>query len=91
MARVRVRMFATVREAADAAEAELEASSLRDLIEALGTAFGPEMKRVLSRKIDDEDSLVVLVNGRNVLPGRYSDLRLQDGDEVAIFPPVSGG
>lgn len=84
-------MFATVREAAGVAEAELEASSLRELIEVLGNVFGPKMTRVLSRKTDDEDTLVVLVNGRNFLPGRNSDLRLQDGDEVALFPPVSGG
>lgn len=37
-------------------------------------------------------SVAVLINGRHHthLPERL-DIRLKDGDEVAIFPPIAGG
>jgi molybdopterin synthase sulfur carrier subunit len=91
MARVKVRMFATVREAAGTAEVELDASTLEGLLEELGRRFGRRMAKVLSGADGDYDRLVVLVNGRNVRRGRDEDTGLEDGDEVALFPPVSGG
>lgn len=91
MAKVKVRMFATFREAAGTSGAEIEASSLSELLGLLAERFGPEMARLVSKKDEDSDRLVVLVNGRNRHPGRGRDLPLHDGDEVAIFPPVSGG
>lgn len=91
MAKLKVRMFATFREAAGTSGAEVEASSLSELLEALSERFGPEMARLVSKTYEDPDLLVVLVNGRNRHVGRECDLPLDDGDEVAIFPPVSGG
>ncbi len=91
MARVKVRMFATVREAAGTSEVELEASSVNELLEALGQRFGRKMAGMISRSSGGEDRLVVLVNGRNAQLGGNRDFRLDEGDEVALFPPVSGG
>lgn len=91
MARVKVRMFATVREAAGTAEVELEASTLDGLLEELARRFGDSMTKVLSEADGDYDRVVVLVNGRNVRRGRDADIGLEDGDEIALFPPVSGG
>lgn len=91
MAMVRVRMYATVREAAGAAEVELEASTVRELLGALGKLFGRRMAEVISSAEEHPEDLVVLLNGRNFLLVGGRDQGLSDGDEVALFPPVSGG
>ena len=38
------------------------------------------------------ETVNILVNGRNfaILPGQL-DMKLEDGDEIAIFPPMAGG
>lgn len=91
MARVKVRMFATVREAAGCPEVELEVSSLQELLESLGERLGPGVAEAVSGALEGSDGLVILVNGHNVRPGRGRHIPLRDGDEVALFPPVSGG
>jgi len=91
MARIRVRMFATVRESAGTSGAEIEASSLGELMDALAERFGPGMARLVEESEAGSDRLVVLVNGRNAQVSRDRDMSLDDGDEVAIFPPMSGG
>ncbi len=91
MARVKVRMFAMVREAAGAPEVELEASSVRELLRALVQEFGDGMFEAVSGAERGPDSLVILVNGRNVQLTRDCDILLDEGDDVALFPPVSGG
>lgn len=91
MARVSVRMFATVREAAGIAECEAEASDLDELLRALGSILGQGVADLVARAERDPDGLVILLNGRNVLPGSRKHTKLAEGDEVSIFPPVSGG
>ncbi len=91
MAKVTVRMYATVREAAGVAECELEAQSLSQVFDLLSGRFGSRLARLLSRSLTDPERLVVLVNGRSVRRGASGDPALSDGDEVSIFPPVSRG
>lgn len=91
MARVSVKLFATVREAAGVAECEVAASNLDELFDALGGTLGRGVADIIARAEHDPDSLVVLLNGRNVVPGSSERTKLADGDEVSIFPPVSGG
>jgi molybdopterin synthase sulfur carrier subunit len=83
-------MFATIREAAGTGECEIDAKDVGELLRLLSECYGGGFKRIVSR-IGVEDSTVVLVNGNNIR--QMSDLatQLKDGDEVAIFPPVSGG
>jgi MoaD family protein len=91
MARVSVSMFATVREAAGVSECETDASDLDELLRALGSILGQGVADLVARAERDPDGLVILLNGRNVPPGSRKHTRLADGDEVSIFPPVSGG
>lgn len=91
MARVSVRMFATVREAAGVAECEVEASDLDELLRVLGSILGQDVANLVARAERDPDGLVILLNGRNVPPGSRRQTKLAEGDEVSVFPPVSGG
>jgi molybdopterin synthase catalytic subunit/molybdopterin synthase sulfur carrier subunit len=80
--RLRVRYFASIREFTGIKEEQLEvpegstAESLKKRVQGLHTALK-----------DQEDSILVAVNGSFVEPTRV----LRQGDEVAFFPPVSGG
>src|SRR5437762_10938245 len=73
--RVRVRLFAGLRERAGVAERELEdVVRVSDVWPALGLG-------------DEPEGLLYAVNRRYAEP----DQTLSDGDEVALIPPVSGG
>jgi MoaE-MoaD fusion protein len=73
--RVKVRLFAGVRERAGYAERELvDVNHVRDVWAALELG-------------DEPDGLLYAVNREYAAPDR----ELADGDEVALIPPVSGG
>jgi len=91
MARVKVFLYASVREAAGVPSIEVEASDLRSLVDSLKAKSSPALARLLDESIRDPDRLVVLVNGRNVGRTDPKKVKLTDMDEIALFPPVSGG
>ena len=82
---LQVRFFARVREALGTAELSLapaEAGGSLDELRQHLMQRGPAWSRAL-----DEPNLVCAVN-RAVVHG---DVALADGDEVAFYPPVTGG
>lgn len=91
MARVSVRLFASVREAAGRSSLDLDASNLGELLESMKSTLSPAVAGILVGREADPDSVVILVNGRNIGRAPARSVRFSDGDEVAIFPPVSGG
>ncbi len=79
---VRVRLFASLREAAGKDRIDLalpDGATVKDLVAHLQDAE-PTLNGVAG-------AIYAAVNNRYVSP----DTALQDGDEVALFPPVSGG
>ncbi len=82
MARVRVRLFASARDAAGRADDTLEGSTLGEALDRARAAYGPDFAAVLERAR-------VWVNGDE--PEQGDATVLSDGDEVAVLPPVSGG
>jgi molybdopterin converting factor subunit 1 len=80
--RVKVKLFARLREVVGTGNLERElgeGATVRDLLDDL-QAEHPRLAELTLRSI-------ISVNQEFAAP----DGRLQDGDEVAIFPPVSGG
>jgi molybdopterin converting factor subunit 1 len=80
--RVRVRLFASLRETVGAAEVPLEVAAGATAEDAWGRLTG-DFPALAPRRA----SLAVSVNRR------YAgfDTVLQDGDELVFIPPVSGG
>ena len=80
--KLRVRYFASIREFTGVREEQLEvpegstAEALKQRVQGLHTSLKGQ-----------EDNILVAVNGSFVEPTRV----LMQGDEVALFPPVSGG
>jgi molybdopterin synthase sulfur carrier subunit len=79
---VRLRLFARAREAAGTSTVELEAATVGDLLARARADYGEEFAAVLA-------SSRVWINGDE--PAEGDATTLQDGDEVAVLPPVSGG
>ena len=70
-----------------------EGTTLRGLLELMASRGGQEFAASV---FDPEHGLragvAVLVNGRSTAQAEAGlDLRLEDGDEVAIFPALAGG
>ena len=53
--------------------------------------FGAQLFNLLVDKGNLREDVVILINGKNILLSGGIDTPLSSGDDVAIFPPVSGG
>jgi sulfur-carrier protein len=93
MAEVTVKLFATVREAAGTGTVEMAADTIDELIQKLEQKFGARFREVA---IDEESGHLkrfysCMINGKRIELLDGYDSRLEEGDRVAIFPPVGGG
>ncbi|MFW9908649.1 MAG: ubiquitin-like small modifier protein 1 [Candidatus Thorarchaeota archaeon] len=93
MARVIVKFFATVREVTGVKSIELEADTIRNLLDILKTTYGEKFTRTV---IDSESGNLkqfysCMVNGKRIELLNGYDTVLSDNDAVALFPPVGGG
>ena len=91
--KIKIKLFAPFRGLFGAGESEIELDGsprVRDLLDALSE--NGEMK---TKMFEDSGELkpyvIVLVNGRSIKALSGLSTGLQEGDEVALLPPVSGG
>jgi len=70
---------------------EIEAASVRGLLDRLHEMFGAKLFDLIVDKGNLREEVVILVNGKNILLSGGIDTPLSAGDDIAIFPPVSGG
>lgn len=91
MPRVTVKLYASVREAAGTASLEADASDLAQLLRELGAKLGGGFEEVVALAEREPETVVILVNGMNMGSRDRKTVRLSEGDEVALFPPVAGG
>ena len=84
-------MYATLRSASGTEQLSVDASNLAEVDRALRERYGTEMARILGSPDAPFEGVVVLLNGVNVPRKRLPEVSLHDGDEIAVFPPISGG
>ena len=93
--KVKVRFFAELREIVGIKEKILEVTNsptIYNVLNLLVNIYG----KTFEEKIFDEkgglsENYIILLNGKNIRLLKGLDTTLQDGDEIAIFPPVAGG
>ncbi|MGE5461092.1 MAG: MoaD/ThiS family protein [Solirubrobacterales bacterium] len=78
--KVRVRLFAALRDEAGAPVVEAEGATAGEVVDALAECFGARFAKIASVG-------QVVVNGERA----SRDTVLVEGDELAVLPPVSGG
>lgn len=61
-------------------------STLRDLLENASLKYGKEVMEVPSKT-----GILIMLNGQNIEFLGGVNVRLSDGDRVAIIPPLNGG
>jgi molybdopterin synthase sulfur carrier subunit len=92
LARVIVRLYADLRAAAGKDEVEIDAKSIKDLVDALVTKFGTPLREALLNQDGKlEEFYRIYVNKRIVTEDKLDETLLADGDIVQMFPPVAGG
>ena len=87
MPKIRVKLFANLREFTKTKELEMEGSTVKEVLVALCRKY-PGLADMIFRDGDLRPYINVFLNGKNI-PGL--DTSLKPADEIAIFPPVSGG
>jgi molybdopterin synthase sulfur carrier subunit len=90
---VTVRLFAGLRDLFGWKESQIPIGKAPDVARLLEALCPTEIQR--RALLNDSGALVsgviVLVNGHHCLLGEGVTALLNEGDEVAIFPPISGG
>lgn len=88
------KLFADLAELADDRTVDVDVDpgdTVGDALEALLAAEPALEGRVLTDGGDLRDHINLLRNGTNVVHEDGLDTELETGDELALFPPVSGG
>lgn len=95
--RIRVRAFLTAREVLGGQKTvmiDVNEATIADLLQQLSIQFGESFEQMFfdSQSGAISEQVAVLVNGRHYahLPHRLNTA-LEDGDDVALFPPIAGG
>lgn len=90
MPEIKIRLFANLREYTKTKELELEGKTVRDILKILCKKF-PGLEQIIFDGENIQSYVNVFLNGRNVLELGGLEAVLHTDDEIAIFPPVSGG
>lgn len=90
MPKIRVRMFANLREFTKTKELIIEGGTVMEILGALCKKF-PGLENMVFKDKNLQPYINVFLNGRNILESGGLETSLIQDDEIAIFPPVSGG
>lgn len=91
---IKVKFFATFRDKAGDSVAEIEAATAGELLNELADRYedlGASLLEDNGPEPELKSGVTVMVNGRNIRFLSGNDTELEEGDSVAIFPPIGGG
>jgi len=92
--KVEVKFFTSLREITGKKVDEIQLQNpitVNELITLLSEKYGKNFREYIYNKGDVQVFLSFLVNGKNINIMQRFDTKLQEGDVVAILPPVGGG
>ncbi len=91
MGKVKVKLYATLKEIIGKDTVFIEAKTVKEAIDNLIKLY-PELSNVIIGENGElKDDYIYLVNGRNIVFLQKKDTPLKEGDKLTIFPPVGGG
>ncbi len=90
MPKIKVKFFANFREFTGTKELEIDGVTIRGILGILCKKF-PGFEKMLFKGKNLHPYVNVFLNGMNVLESEGLEAIVKEGDEIAIFPPVSGG
>jgi molybdopterin synthase sulfur carrier subunit len=91
---MKVRVYATLRQSVGAKEVEVgggAGDTVRDVLTRLLLAHPGLEERILDRDSHVRPAVSVFVRGRNIKLLDGLETVLEEGDDLALFPPVAGG
>jgi molybdopterin synthase sulfur carrier subunit len=90
MPKIRVKLFANLREISGTKELEIECITVADSLQKLCERF-PVLEGIIFKSKSVQPYINIFLNGRNIFDSGGLGRKLNENDEIAIFPPVSGG
>lgn len=95
MANVTVKLFANLREIAQTSSLSITGDTVKDVLLSITEQYPPLKELIFESESGDELKLCgyinVFLNGNNIKHMEGLETALSNGDEMGIFPPVSGG
>lgn len=89
---MKVELFGFLQRAAGCGRLELEAPTVRHLLEELVARYGERLRRELFLPDGSlRPGFTILVNGRNIAFLQGQDTLLKPEDTVSLIPPAAGG
>lgn len=90
MPRIKVKLFANFREFAGTKELIVEGGTAIEVIESLCKKL-PGFDKLILKNGELQPYINIFLNGDDIVKSGRLNAVLQNDDEMAIFPPVSGG
>jgi molybdopterin synthase sulfur carrier subunit len=92
VAKVNLRVFATLATALGKKQVEVEGNSLKEALEALIEKHGEAFKmKIFDSSGNPQRHIRIYINGKDIRYLKQLSTPLNDGDEVLILPAVVGG
>ena len=91
--KIRVKTFAQIKDilGADSSLEYPDGTSMKELLKSLRRKAGESENQLFSKEGELHSHLVLMMNGTRIYEGDIESITLSEGDEIALFPPVSGG
>ena len=90
---VKVRFFARFREllGTDILIEMSNTTTVADLVKEIARKKNDGYEAIFDGKGNFHEFVIVMRNGKRLEPAETATVRVTDGDEIAVFPPVAGG